>query len=478
MPVIASCSALLLAGVLRADVLEAAAEQQLPSLLLGGAAAFGEQAGVTPVRIDPRLPRGVRVLRQPRPEATRALCSARRPVCLQLPATSLGWPVAAEQNEALRAFESAYERVVIALGLPAPMSDGALGGGPELDLYWTPNPPAPPKQAGSPNKVQANPSQVARPKARLFLDPAGLATDSASAFCTHVGSPPSLAVTTRCVAYAIAARLDAAETPALRDAYATFVASRVAGSDVELETALRRWQANPQIAALSRDPSLFTSAAQSWFGFLDETLGASDPGALPTALFALSRRVTGDAHPEWNNEPDVFDVLRRSLDDDGRKWASAWRDFAANRAVWGGLGQDVHPELPRISFDWELTYSSLPRKVAAGRSLEPLGSAVIDVLLDDIPLGARLGVALDWEEPGAFVWSVLALDRDGRQMNRWDLPYLEREYHLEQTFMNFEGAARLVFVATNLGGVDLSHPFDPDHEPWEPHAYSLYLTPL
>lgn len=478
MLVVGTCSALLLAGVLRADALNAAAEQQVPSLLLGGAAALGGQSDPNAVRVDPRLPRGARILRRPRPELATALCSARRPVCLQLPAKSSLLASSSAQGEALRAFESAYERVVIALGLPPPLSDGALGGGPELDLYWTPSSEVS-KPIGPLKRAQPRESVGAAPRADVaFLDPARLPTDSASAFCTHFGPPPSLMEATRCVAHAIAVRLDAAETPALHDAYTAFIAARIAGPSVELETALQRWQTNPQIAALSREPSLFTSAAQSWFGFLDETLGASDPALLPTALFALSRQVTSDAHPEWNNEPDVFDVLRRSLDDDGRKWASAWRDFAANRALWGGLGQDVHPELPRLSFDWELTYSSLPRKVAAGRALEPLGSAVIDVLLDDIPLGARLGVALDWEEPGAFVWSVLALDRDGRQMNRWDLPYLEREHHLEQTFMNFEGAARLVFVGTNLGGVDLSHPFDPDHEPWEPHAYSLYLTPL
>jgi hypothetical protein len=33
-------------------------------------------------------------------------------------------------------------------------------------------------------------------------------------------------------------------------------------------------------------------------------------------------------------------------------------------------------------------------------------------------------------------------------------------------------------VGTNLGGVDLAHPFDPDFEPFEPHGFTVYLAEL
>jgi hypothetical protein len=348
-----------------------------------------------------------------------------------------------------------------------------------LDWYWG----APPSETLGGTRLPAD---------RQWRDPAALDTDRTSAFCTHWGASLSAEAAALCVAGALAARLDAAESPALADAYAAFVAARVSATSETLDAALRLAQDNPQIGVFGRLATELTPAAAAGFGFIESSLGVTEPVVLPTALFTLSRSLTADAHPEWNNEPDIFDVVRSSLDGEGRKWAMLWRDYASERALWGlaaaaglgsaGLGSAevngaMRPELPPLAADWELRYSSLPRRVAGGRALEPLGSALVAVELDDIPLGARLTVVLDWEPPGAFVWSVLAVDRDGRRVNRWDLPYLERELHLEQTLMNFEGAKRLLIVGTNLGGIDLSHPFDPDHEPWEPHAYSVYLVP-
>jgi hypothetical protein len=73
---------------------------------------------------------------------------------------------------------------------------------------------------------------------------------------------------------------------------------------------------------------------------------------------------------------------------------------------------------------------------------------------------------------------IVAVDEQGREMNRRSLPYVENATSAETTLMNFEGSTGLVLIGINLGSVDVSHPFDPDQEPWEPHAYSVYLTQL
>jgi hypothetical protein len=108
--------------------------------------------------------------------------------------------------------------------------------------------------------------------------------------------------------------------------------------------------------------------------------------------------------------------------------------------------------------------------------LSPYGISYVWLDLDSVALGTELSFRIEWEAPVAFQWTVVGLDHEGRQVNRWDLPYLENGTRIERTLMNFENAAALLFVGVNLGAVDVAHPFDPDQQPWEPHAYTLYLT--
>lgn len=452
---VAATFVVLLAGVLAPEVF-AKTPEQVPGLLMGGAGALATSREFVAAPVDPGLPRGARIIAAPRPDAAVTRCSMRHPVCAH-------WVTAADTEQlqvaaTLRALEHAYERAVVVLGLPAPLSDGALGGGPELDLYAL-------KAGSAPYPDSAR------------LDPALLATDSASAFCTYSGRVVSEQVALRCVAGAIAARLDAAESPATRDAYAGAIAALLAPRTSVDHDALGAWQANPQLATVGREVNSTSRATATWFEFLDSKYGTGEPAALISALLGVSRGTTADAHPEWSNAPDLLDALRRSFGDDAKQFAQLWREFAVQRATWG-RPESTRPDLDPLPPDWTLDYSSLPRRVAGPRALEPLGSGVVEVKLDDVPLGVRLGLAVEWEEPGAFVWTVLALDRDGVQVNRWDLPYLEKGHRLEQTLMNFESAARLLIIGTNLGGIDLRHPFDPDHEPWEPHAYTVHLVSL
>lgn len=132
----------------------------------------------------------------------------------------------------------------------------------------------------------------------------------------------------------------------------------------------------------------------------------------------------------------------------------------------------------RVSFDWVVDYSSLPRHLAGPNPVYPLGAAYVWVELDSVPLHTTLALRAEWEAPVVFTWSVVAVDARGQEMNRWRLPYVERATSAETTIMNFEAAAGLLLIGTNLGAIDASHPFDPDQEPWEPHAYSVYLTEL
>lgn len=442
---------------------------RIPGALFGGGSQLREP---TPVRVDPRLPRGHRVRFHDRPSLPARVCSHRRPVCAH--ANLHG----RELDDALVELESAYERLVWVMALPAPLSDGSRGGSPALDVYLRPSPPN--RRQGQESTLRRHPSQ---PEVRL--DPAYAAQDSASAFCLVFHTKLDAHAAARCVAGAIAARLDAAETPATRVAYANHMTSLSLGPDTALFESLDDFQANPQLAALPRDDSPLAPAGASWFAYLEGTLGRAVPGELATAMLTLSRDHTDDLHPEWHNEPDSFDVLRRSLPGGRPTEALVLSRWARHRWFLGERSVSQRPaHLPwlgrfgRPSFDWNLRYSSLPRKVASSRALEPTGVATTYLELDEVPLGASLGVVIDWEEPVRFAWMIIGVDVEGRELMRWELPFLQTGTHQEKTLLNFEAAEGLLFIGVNLGGVDAQHPFDPDAEPWEPHAYTLYLADL
>src|SRR5688572_8522795 len=98
-----------------------------PPLLFGG----GEEPPELPVETDPRLPVGAEIVTRSRPKAELPACSFRAPVCVH-PTSGVAPKATVETLDAL---EGAYEKLVWALGLPAPLSDGGQGGGDALDLY-------------------------------------------------------------------------------------------------------------------------------------------------------------------------------------------------------------------------------------------------------------------------------------------------------------------------------------------------------
>src|SRR6187402_2198032 len=99
-----------------------------PPLLFGA----GPHVIRPPIEIDPSLPTGSELAaRHERPHSGEAGCSLRLPVCVHR------GPLVNEvqAGRALTALETAYERLVLALGLPAPLGDDGQGGSDALDWY-------------------------------------------------------------------------------------------------------------------------------------------------------------------------------------------------------------------------------------------------------------------------------------------------------------------------------------------------------
>jgi hypothetical protein len=429
----------------------------------GQFAAPASSARPAPVLLDPWLPTGAELpARTERPSsASPPGCSFVAPVCVQR-----GAGVSAETaRRALRALEQAHGRLVEVLRLPAPLADDHAGGGPELDLYL---------RAGREIELVV---EHGGPQASSF--------DRAAAFCVLRGADHSLLErdATLCVAEAISWRLDASATPHVRRAYATHLwlaTNRPSALDAQAIDAL---QARPDLAVVSRERSPRSEGAAIFFEHLDRALGAAQPGALATALLAMAAGKTPPAAWQWDNEPDVMDVLRHTAGNP-RAMAELLGDFAVARAFLGDRSDGRIPALDwagafgRVRFDWVIPFSSLPRRVAAARPLEPTGSIYIWLDLDRVPKDATLGFQAVWEPPVAFRWTLVRVAADGRELGRLHPAFQERGTEVEQTLVDLSGAAGILVVGTNLGGVELKHPFDPDVEPFEPHGCTVYLAKL
>jgi hypothetical protein len=427
-----------------------------PSLLLGG----GSAAPKAEAPIDPRLPTGSRVHRGSRPQGLPvSACGLRQPVCVHAE-HKLSAELLAAYSDGL---EDAYALLVGALGLPRPLPDAA-GPSSGLDLYLLPS----------------------AQQLEVLGDARTVDADRSSAFCR---ARPELREARRqaslCVAEAALLGLDAAETPSLRRAIAAYLwqlSGRATSADV---LAVDRFQASPQLSAVGRELAPESAGAALFVRYLDRRLGTARRGVLPAAVVQMSRRDSPSLNLQWNNEPDALDVVRRAFV--GSK--ESFDDFLLSFAVWRaflGSRDNGHndPELlwlgdaGRVRFEWTLKASSLPRRVAPLRPIEPLGSTYLWLEIDRVSLGKNLAFRAEWEAPAAFRWTLVAVDERGEPLQRYDLPYVQNATSAERTLVGYPDAAAFLIVGTSVGGVDLAHPIDPDHEPLEPHGFTVYLAEL
>ncbi len=428
-----------------------------PPLLFG----VGPHAIRPPVEIDPQLPKGAAfAARHERPHSVGAACSARLPVCVQRgPASS-----AAQALRALQALELAYERVVYAAKLPAPVPDDGHGGSDALDWYLT-----------------GESRELATERDALGLG----ALDRAAAFCLSGASDDALSLersATLCVGEAIAKRLDPGEAPAIQRAFASelwWQTGRIGSLDVQ---AVDDAQRHPEraLAARSAEPN---AAATLLFEFLESARSSQASGGLVTSLLSAGASSTPGGAFEWNNEPDVFDVLRHSLDEDTGKLATLLSEYAVSRAFLGDRDDGTHPPFlewagafARPRYDWTIKFSSLPRRVRASRPIEPTGIELIWIDMDEVPIGVSLGFESEWEAPVSFKWRLISVDDQGREMARVDVPFQERGRSAEGRVVNLTGVRAVLAIGINMGGVDLAHPFDPDQDPFEAQSCTAYFA--
>ena len=403
---------------------------------------------------DPSLPTGAERARQlalDEPGLLR-LCSATHPICVTWSAEDKRPPVL----DALGQLQIAYDRLVLALNLPEPRyADDAQ------PLTWRLSPNS------EPLTVRLRPNLSA-------------GFDTASVVC-HSGTQKDLArLAHLCVGEAIAARLDPAETPEVRRAYALQLWWTVADISDEDASGIVRAQSNPQSALFTRDSLAEAPGAALLFEYLDQKYGNQSIAALPTGMLSLSAQRTPSDAWRYLNQPDVADVLRATFDDDLPVWAHRVLNFAFARQQFIEDSASLGPlstlgELAQPRIDWVIKASTLPRRVAPALPLQPWGSVYVVVELDVTTEKLELGVKAEWETPVAMIWQIAKLDESGRETGRIDVAFERQGQEFERRLVALEGTHSLLIVGTNLGGIDFAHPFDPDHEPFEPHGCTVYV---
>jgi hypothetical protein len=365
----------------------------------------------------------------------------------------------------LAAADSAMDTLLLALDLPAPAPDAGAGGSSALDLYLKPG--------GRGIEMV--------PEATRFGT-----FDSAGGYCLVGSADPSGLdrAATLCVAEAIAARLDPAATPHVRRAYAThlwWIVGHPSDADV---LAVSNAQLEPQSAVFGSELRPATEGSALVFEYLESKWAPSAPGDLSTMVLALAGSHTEPGAWRWHDEPDVLDVLRATFRDRPMALPVLLGDFAVSRALLGKTGSVLSlvrwpGELGKLRVDRTLALSSLPRNVAFNRPVEPTGAIAFWIPFDVAVTGElTLGLRAEWEPPVAFQWTVVRVRPDGTEDSRVTIPFQERGTSVEQRVTNLDGLSGLLLVGTNVGGVDLAHPFDPDVAPYEPSGGTAYVTRL
>ncbi|MFO0757367.1 MAG: hypothetical protein U0359_12800 [Byssovorax sp.] len=424
-----------------------------------------------PSPIDQVLPTG----REVAPTASRPTdrdlperaCSFREAVCVHAPANAPPAPVLAVLRDAESAL-STYR----ALGLPAPLPDGDLGGSPALDLYL-----------GAPPGVSPNELLVT---IDLLVRAGGLDTASAFALMPLPRAPESCVTgseVARAVAQAIALRLDPGMEEGTLAMASSYLASLAAPCSLVELAAVDDFQEHPE-RALTAGSARVPDGALLFPAYLEATFGQGPPGTLLTALLDVSDQRTKPGSWQWSNEPDLFDALRENARDRGSSLDQLLLDFAVSRAFVGTRSDEGHMpdmrrfgEMGRVRFEWSIPYSTLPRRLAPSRPIDPTGMTYLWVDLTGAPPDGSLTLAADWELPSIFRWSLVKVDKAGAEAGRVDVAGVYGDSHVERTVSRLGDLSGILVVGVNAGSIDRGHPFDPDEAPFMPHGYTVTLAP-
>ena len=424
---------------------------------------------------------GPYISRSVRPDGvTRQACDLTLPICV--------WaaPTATNVSSVLAAAAAAWRALVHTLGFPAP--DLSLETG-AWDVLVVRDALAPGEESATRVEWRDTRSTYDRAQGFTLVDAslrAGCRLDAALA---------------RALADAIRLRVAPAIDRASALAQTTYLAELVAPCRVALSAdAAHAFQSRPaeciadarvdgaphavdELTAPSHAARLFSAGSAAFYA-RTEWAYARRPGSLVWSTWALTPTQTPLGSRRWHDEPDTFDILRKSFESalfTGSTLHDLMLDFGVARAFMGSADDGLHhPESralgdsARVTPDWDVPWPATPKRYPQRAPVAPTGASYLIVSTRGAPEHARLRVEIEWEEHALFRWAIVKLDREGRELGRLAIPTRERATSSQMSVVDLSGADRLMLVGVNVG--DPAYRFDPDDAVWEPHGWLVTIA--
>jgi len=333
-------------------------------------------------------------------------------------------------RRAMTALEDARARLD-AMGWPAPISDGDLGGGPEMDLYLT---SALPADAYSDGIV-----------AWTYLD-------RASTFAVVNPATPTEtldACVTAAYAEALLMSMDPAEARTWRRATSAWLTWELVGR-FGCDEAVTRQQAEPfrsWVAGAAGEGS----GGALWLAYLSARHGVMpDRFLLEVWGLASQRTWEGDT---LRADPDLWSAIETAVDRSGDRLLDNVEELAILRwfvgradprdAIVAALDSDAVVPVSRYM-------KRLPTRVVAERPLESFGSAYMVMDANAWNEAPRLQAWLRGEYGVRWSFVAVQLDERGDEIRRIAAPHTGPTPNAYLPIDLDDATRRLLFVVTNL----------------------------
>jgi hypothetical protein len=405
---------------------------------------------------------GPPVVYSARPAGATGACATRAPVCVH------GAPGAAAAAT-LAAFERAWATLTGPLELPPPDTDPTTL---VYDVFLS----APDVLGGESAATLLEARDVRSPidRARAFT-----LVDARVRPGCHLD-----ALAARELARAIALRVSPAlDEGSMRAQTSYFAQLAVPCAAALAHDAVSEFQSRPDRALPDASIARYADGAALFWSRLDWAFGRY-PGAIVLATWALAPTSTPLGAARWRNEPDGYDVLRKSFEGvlfTRSTIGDVFLDFGVARAFFGSADDGQHqPETrifgdaARVPFEWDIPWPTTPRRLAARAPVHPSGASYVLVRRAGARADARLRVEIAWEEHALYKWTLVKIDAGGKELGRVPIATKERATEAQMTFADLGGADRLLLVGVNAG--DPAYQFDPDDGIWEPHGFLVTLA--
>jgi hypothetical protein len=333
-------------------------------------------------------------------------------------------------QKALAALEQARGRLD-AMGWPWPLSDGDLGGGPDLDLYL---------------------SDALAPDA--YVD--GMATwsyfDRASTFAVVSPATPDgrlEACATAAYVEALLMSMDPAEARTWRRATAAWLTWELTGQ-FGCNDALRRQQAEPYrswVTGAAGDGS----AGALLLSYLSARHDAA-PGQFVRDVWGLASQRTWEGLG-LRADPDLWSAIETAVDRSGDRLVDNIEELAVLR-WFVGRGDRTDAVLAFLDRDAMVPISGemkrLPTRVVASQPLATFGSAYL--VMDASTWGDVRSLRAWLQGEYGVHWSFVALQLDagGREIRRIAAPHSGTAPRAYLPIELDQGTQTLLFVVTNL----------------------------